>query len=467
MMCPLHLKRTAAVAISIMEQQNLWQNVLSEIELTITKGTFQTFFRDTFLQGVENNIATVACPSSYIRTLIESRYYSLLKNSLDRLTKTNNSLVFVIQKKTLQDKPQNLGPLFDYTGPQANDEARRIHLRPDFTFQNFAVSSSNQMAYAAAQAIVEKPGTSYNPLFLYGGVGVGKTHLTQAIGHALLTQNPDLKIIYCMGEEFTNEIIEAIREKNTKSFKGKYRSAQILMVDDIQFIAGKTAVQEEFFHTFNILHRDGSQIILISDRPPSEIERLEERLRSRFEGGLIIDIQPPDFELRAAILLIKASSLNLDLPMDMVKLIAANIEDTRRLEGFLRRLLTETKTRKVNLTPDIINQLLGITDKDQEKAKRNISFKDVVENVALYYNLKIVHLKGPKRDRSIAIPRQILYYLLRTELNLTLKEIGEFCGGRDHTTVIHGVEKIANLLPSSEKIREDIKIIKERVYRPS
>lgn len=448
-----------------MDNNSLWQNVLSELELALSRGTFQTFFKETNLAEIKDSVATVACPSPYIRTLVEGRYYSLLKASLDRLTKKNNSLVFIIEKRLLPEKRENLGPLFA-SGENATEAARRVHLRADFTFKNFAVSSSNQMAYAAAQAVAEKPGTSYNPLFLYGGVGVGKTHLMQAIGHSLLEQRPNLKVIYCMGEEFTNEIIEAIREKNTKSFKGRYRSAQILLIDDIQFIAGKNAVQEEFFHTFNILHREGSQIVMTSDRPPSEIERLEERLRSRFEGGLIIDIQSPDFELRAAILLIKAVSLNISLPMDVAQLIAANIEDTRRLEGFLRRLTTEIQIKKIPLTPESVSQLLGMSKNENKTAQRSVSFKEVIEKVADHYNLKIAQLKGPKRDQNIAVPRQILYYLLRTELGLTLEEVGEICGGRDHTTVIHGVEKITALLPASERIRQEVKDIKQKIYRP-
>ncbi|MDP3998361.1 MAG: chromosomal replication initiator protein DnaA [bacterium] len=450
-----------------MDLKNLWQNVLAELELTLTRGTFQTFFKDTSLFKIESCVAVIACPSSYIRTLVENRYYSLLKASLDRLTKQNNSLVFIVEKKIVTEQREEIGPLFAYKETPVTEAARLAHLRSDFVFKNFAVSSSNQMAYAAAQAVAEKPGTSYNPLFLYGGVGVGKTHLMQAIGHALLGENPALKLIYCMGEEFTNGIIEAIREKNTKSFKGKYRSAQILLIDDIQFIAGKTAVQEEFFHTFNILHREGAQIVMTSDKPPSEINRLEERLRSRFEGGLIIDIQEPDFELRAAILLIKAASLDLDLPMDAAQLIAANVEDTRRLEGFLRRLASEIQTKKKPLTLELVGQLLGTNQNDGEKNKKPVSFKEIIEVVAVYYNLKINQLKGPRRARPIALPRQILYYLLRTEANLTLEEIGEFCGGRDHTTVIHGVDKITALLPTSERIREDVKNIKQRVYRPN
>lgn len=455
-----------ALSFKSMDNNSLWQNVLSELELTLSRGTFQTFFKETSLTEIKDSVATIACPSPYIRTLVEGRYYSLLKASLDRLTKKNNSLVFIIEKRLPPEKKESLGPLFSSGEKDTAEIARQAHLRSDFTFKNFAVSSSNQMAYAAAQAVAEKPGTSYNPLFLYGGVGVGKTHLMQAIGHSLLEQRPNLKVIYCMGEEFTNEIIEAIREKNTKYFKSRYRSAQTLLIDDIQFIAGKNAVQEEFFHTFNTLHREGAQIILTSDRSPSEIERLEERLRSRFEGGLIIDIQHPDFELRAAILLIKAVSLNLNLPMDVAQLIAANIEDTRRLEGFLRRLTTEIQIKKILLTPEAVSQLLGMSKNENRTTQRSVSFKEVIEKVADYYNLKIAQLKGPKRDRNIAAPRQILYYLLRTELGLTLEEVGEICGGRDHTTVIHGVEKITALLPASEKIRQEVKDIKQKIYRP-
>lgn len=442
-----------------------WKTILAELEVTLTRGTFQTLFSQTQLLSLEGDVATIACSNTYLRDLIEKRYYSLLKNLLDKKNKRNNSLVFVVQKTEAKPpKNQDLGPLFEKTAPALEEVARKAHLRGDFTFENFCVSSSNQMAYAAAQAVVKKPGTAYNPLFLYGGVGVGKTHLMQAIGHALLAKKPNFKVIYCMSEEFTNEIIEAIKERNTKTFKTKFRGTDILLLDDVQFIAGKMTVQEEFFHTFNVLYREGKQIVLISDRPPLEIAKLEARLRSRFEGGLTIDIQPPDFELRTAILLTKAKPYGLELPMDIAKLVAANIEDTRRLEGFLRRLLTEVETKKVPLTPELVSQLLGTTGGPEEKGGGKVSFKEFIEGVVSFYDLKIHQLKGPKRAKPIAYPRQVLMYLLRTDLNLTLEEVGEILGGRDHTTVIHGVEKITNLLPVSEKIREEIRLIREKVY---
>jgi len=448
-----------------MENIKLWQTVLGEIELQVSKPVFQTFFAGTAIVSLENNIATVGCPNPLIQKMIETRYYSLLKNILDKHTSANNSLVFIA--KRLESRPpteqKETGPLFEETGlsPSA---ARRAHLQPEFTFENFAVSSSNQVAHAASQAVVKNPGSAYNPLFLYGGVGVGKTHLMQAVGQAILKKNPGLKLIYCTGEDFTNEIIEAIRQKNTKFFKSRYRGADVLLLDDVQFIAGKERVQEEFFHTFNTLQRDGVQVVLTSDRSPSEIARLEERLRSRFDGGLTIDISPPDFELRTAILLIKAKSLKIDLPMDLAQFVAANIEDTRRLEGFLRRLLTEGETKNTPITLEFARSILGKTNGAEPLLKRRINSAEVLAVVAERFGLKVSGLKGPKRDRALVFPRQIAMHILRVDCGYPLAQIGGDIGGRDHTTVMHGVEKISTLLSTKESLREDISWIKKRLW---
>jgi len=295
-----------------MNTENLWRSVLAEIELSVSKPTFQTQFANTTLLSFENGVATVGVPNPMFRTMIESRYYSLVKSLLDTHAKTNTSVLFVVAPK--KDRPSAaVGPLFSSSLPEMPKDiaytTKRLHIRPESTFERFAVSSSNQIAYAAATAVTKEPGTAYNPLFIYGGVGVGKTHLMHAVANAMLAKKPTTKIVYCMGEEFLNEIVEAIQTKSARQFKQKYRSAQLLLVDDVQFIAGKQTAQEEFFHTFNAVHREGGQIILTSDRPPGEISRLEDRLRSRFEGGLIVDISPPDFELRAAIVNIKSQSL--------------------------------------------------------------------------------------------------------------------------------------------------------------
>jgi len=446
--------------------ETTWKNILEEIKLSVSKVYFQTLFQNSSLVSLENHIATIGCPSPYIQGLIESRYYSLIKDIFDRQTKDNNSLVFTV--KPIIKNTSDIGPLFSdmpTTFPQFSQEIHQTHLRPDYTFADFAVSSVNQLPYAAATAVAKNPGVAYNPLFLWGGVGVGKTHLMQAIGHEILKNSSQVKIIYCMGEEFTNEIINAIRSKNTEAFKRKYRTAKVLLIDDIQFIAGKTTVQEEFFHTFNTLQREGGQIVLTSDRPPEEIAKLEDRLRSRFEAGLIIDIPKPDFELRTAILLIKAKQRGIELPMDVAQAISANIDSNRKMEGFLVRLLSEMETKKISLTPELVNSLLGKSVEDNGRLKKQIKPKQIMEMVAEYYNLKITQLKSPTRLKNVALPRQVLMYLLRTELGIPLMEVGSFLGGRDHSTIIHGVDKITNLLSINEDLRVDISEIKQRLNK--
>jgi chromosomal replication initiator protein len=447
-----------------MENPKLWQLVLDELEIQISKPVFATFFKETSLLSLERGVATVGCNNPLVQKMIETRYYSLLKNILDKHTGEQNSLVFVVSRG--EETKKDSGPLFEKSEVFAPDVARLAHLRPDFTFDNFAVSSSNQMAHAAAVAVSRSPGDAYNPLFLYGGVGVGKTHLMQAVGHVFLEKNPSFKLIYCMGEEFTNEIIEAIRNKTTQRFKEKYRSARALLIDDIQFIAGKNAVQEEFFHTFNAIQREGGQVILTSDRPPAEIARLEERLRSRFEGGLTIDIGEPDFELRCAILLIKAKQRGIGLPMDVAQVLAANISSTRKLEGILIRLATEAQTKKILLTPDLAKSVLGKTSQETGP-KRRVGAEEVLETVAVRFSLKVTSLRGPKRDRSLAFPRQIAMHILRIDCGFPLMDIGDALGGRDHTTVMHGVEKISTLLSTDEKLREDISWIKNKIWGSS
>ena len=458
-----------------MNKEKIWFIVLENLKLSLSSANFTTWLSRTFIVQIkeideQRQIVEIGCPSSFISTTIENRYYALIKNTLDQITKKKNDLVFVIKEDLSQTKKvtDKKGTLFDQI-PQAKENEdfqealKKFGLRPDFNFETFAVSSTNQMAHAAAVAVSQSLSKAYNPLFLYGGVGVGKTHLMQAIAHVILQKNPKTKIVYCMGEEFTNEIVNAIREKTTKEFKEKYRSAKLLMVDDIQFIAGKTTVQEEFFHTFNAVWRAGGQIVLTSDRHPEEISKLEDRLRSRFEGGLIIDIQPPDFELRAAILLIKAQQKGLKLPMDIAQLIASNITSTRKLEGFLIRLMTELQTKKENLTPELVKAILGKTN-DMVIPQKLVKPKEVISAIANFYNLRSFDLIGPKRDKKIALPRQIIMYLLRNDLKTPFMEIGRFLGDRDHTTVMYGVEKITNLLPTSEDLRVDILGIRKKLY---
>ncbi len=455
-----------------MNKEKIWQTVLENLKITLSSASFNTWFPQTFIVRVktldkDRQITEIGCPNPFVSQTVENRYYGLIKEALDQATGKKNNLVFIVKPLPAPRRQQSRReePLFEkpQERPEVAEAIERAGLRPDFNFDTFAVSSTNQMAHAAAQAVAKSPGKAYNPLFLYGGVGVGKTHLMQAIGNAVLTRNPRTRIVYCTGEEFTNEIVEAIRKKTTDEFKKKYRTVRILLVDDIQFIGGKEKIQEEFFHTFNAIWKIGGQIVLTSDRPPQEISKLEARLRSRFEGGLTIDIQPPDFELRTAILLIKAQQRGFKLPMDVAQLIASNITSTRRLEGFLTRLISEVQTRNVPLTPELTTALLGDIN-GLETPKRIVKPKEAISAVASYFDLKISDLTGARRLKQIVLPRQILMYLLRTELKLPLMEVGRLLGGRDHTTIIHGVEKITNLLPTSEDLRVDIAGIRKRLY---
>ena len=457
-----------------MDKDKIWQTVLENLKLTLSSANFATWFPQTFINQIKevdkkHQIMEIASPSSFIRDTIENRYYGLIKEALDKTTKKKNDLTFIVKQlkePKAKEKEGKKGPLFEKAKPEkstAQESIVRAGLRADFNFEAFAVNATNQMAHAAANAVAESPGKAYNPLFLYGGVGVGKTHLMQAVGAAILERRPRLNIIYCMGEEFTTEIVDAIRKKTTKQFKDKYRSARVLLIDDIQFIAGKTMVQEEFFHTFNAIWRVGGQIVLTSDRRPDEISNLEARLRSRFEGGLTIDIQDPDFELRTAIILIKAQQRRIKLPMDVAQLIAGNITSTRRLEGFLVRLLTEAKTKNEAITPELTSALLGTTDAETFP-KRIVKPREILSVVANHYNFKNRELLGPRRPKKLALARQVLMYLLRTELKMPLMDIGQFLGNRDHTTIMHGVDKITNLLPESEETRVDIAGIKQKLY---
>lgn len=459
------------------ESQNelLWKKVLSELQLEVSPAVFNTLFKQTQLKDIASDVATIAVISPMIQRMIETRYYTLLKKTIDKYTQGNTSLLFTVDSKLKRIAPQahkeEIGPLFQQDVEPSSFALllQRNKIKPESTLENYAVSGTNQLAYAAATHVAQNPGISYNPLFIYGGVGVGKTHLMQGIGIALLKKDPNYRIVYCNSEDFTNEIIEAIRNKTTTQFRNKYRKAQLLCIDDIQFIAGKDTVQEEFFHTFNAIIQERGQIILTSDKPPTEIPRLEARIRSRLEGGLIIDISPPDFELRVAILLIKAKQRNVELPVELAKIIANSISDTRGLEGALVRVSTEATLRGIPLTEELVYRVLGKQPHvglSEAEGGRQASKDEFIESVCTYYNLKVTQIKGKKRDASIALPRQILMYLLRTELNVGLTEIGFLIGGRDHTTVIHAVDKISTLVKSNDRIREDIMGIKKLIYEP-
>ncbi len=466
-----------------MNKKKLWQTTLGQLQLNLSRANFSTWFKQTQIveikkinpplspQGEAENkprqLITIAVPNSYIKNTLENRYLGQIKEALDKLNQKENEVQIIIKKP--EQKTQDTGPLFSIDFAKENKKAisraiRASHLNPQFTFKNFAVSSSNEMAHAAAQAVAKNPGKTYHLLFLYGGVGVGKTHLSHAIGHEILENNPDAAVIYCTSEDFTNGIVEAIRNKTTHLFRQKYRSAKALVIDDIQFIGGKETVQEEFFHTFNAIHAEGGQIVLTSDCLSHEIKGLENRLRSRFEGGLTIDVQEPNLELRAAILLIKAKQKGQVLPMDAAQLIAEKITSTRRLEGFLTRLISQSQLKNQPITPDFCLDLMGEEPLNNNLTKRGIRPKEILNLVADFYNLKPTQLRGPKRAKPIVFPRQIAMYLIRKELETPYMEVGHLFGGRDHTTVMHAENKIDKMVLISEDLRLDLSSLKKKIY---
>jgi chromosomal replication initiator protein len=450
------------------DNNNLWHDILESLKVSVSPAIFSTWFSQTHLDSLDEEknrfVAQIGCNTSYVKSTIENRYYGLIQDSLVKSLGKNCDLIFIVKQNPnkTSDKEDSFAPLF---GEDKNKDDQLLvafthsHIKPGFSFENFAVSSSNQMAWAAADAVSKNPGTAYNPLFIWGGVGVGKTHLMNAIGHQIINANASAKVLLCSGEEFTNDIVEGIRNRTTQSFRNKYRKLDALFIDDIQFIAGKDAVQEEFFHTFNAVTGAGGQVVLTSDKPPSEISKLEERLKSRFEAGLIVDISQPDFELRCAILQIKTKERGLEVPMDIIQMIASNIESARKIEGFLIKLISEAKLRKIEISQEFVQSLLG-KGIETNGLKIKASPSDIILAVSKYYSIGKRALLGESRARPVSLPRQILMYLLRTQLQLPLEEVGRVVGGKDHTTVMHAVNKITNLVSTNVQIREDILGIK-------
>lgn len=438
---------------------DVWKKTLEEIEVEISKARFATFFRQTSLTSIENNIATIAAPNFMVAQYLEGNYYSLIKKVLDKHTRQSLSLIF--EAKSKNEKKDDAGPLFSKKESVPVVQKRRpSRIQEDYTFDTFAVSDSNQLAYTAAQAVSEDLGGKYNPLFLYGSVGVGKTHLMNAIANSVYQENPDATIVYLTTEEFTNEVVEAIQYKSTPQLRRKFRNVSLLLLDDIQFLSGKEKVQEELFHTFNALIGKRGQVIFSSDRPPHEIKKIEARLASRFEGGLSVDIEPPDFELRTAILLIKSAKHGINLTPELAKRAAEKITDSRALEGFLLKLMSQMSAEKATtVTEKIIDKCLGKSKEEKSVAHPD----DVISAVCDYFNIKPTQLKGSRREASLVKPRHICMFLLKEELKLSFVEIGNLLGGRDHTTVMHGVDKITKLSSSSENVNEEILLIKSRV----
>lgn len=440
----------------------LWKSLLDTARVSVSDAYFKAWFIPTHLVSIQENgerfIAEIGCNSMFTKNNLEKNQFGFIQETLEKALEAPVDLLFVIKQKpqdtALEQKPAPLFDSIEKDQESIRQAILRSGVRLTYTFANFAVSSSNQMAHAAAEAVAGEPGSAYNPLFIWGGVGVGKTHLMHAVGHHLLRLDSSITIVACTGEQFTNDIVEGIKTKSTQKVREKYRKVQVLLLDDVQFIAGKDTVQEEFFHTFNTLVGAGSQVILTSDRPPSEIAKLEDRLRSRFEAGLIVDIAQPDFELRCAIVAIKSQEKGIELDSDLVQLIAGNVDTARKMEGVLTALIMKAKLNKLPLTRDLVESIIGKGEGSMETQVK-VTPHELIDAVSKYFSIGKRALLSDSRVKTVAQPRQILMYMLRTQLGLPLDEVGRIVG-RDHTTVMHAVDKITNLASNNVNIRTDL-----------
>ncbi len=441
--------------------KNLWDKTLNIIKSELSEVSFNTWIKSCEPISISSDTLKISVPNSFTQDILDKRYKDLVANSIKAVCSKLYTIEFIIMSDNYE-KDENKS-----NTPQAsksitvNDEMSST-LNPKYTFNSFVIGNSNRFAHAASLAVAESPAKAYNPLFIYGGVGLGKTHLMHAIGHYILDGNPNAKVVYVSSEKFTNELINAIKDDKNEEFRNKYRNVDILLIDDIQFIAGKERTQEEFFHTFNALHDANKQIILSSDRPPKEIPTLEDRLRSRFEWGLIADIQVPDFETRMAILKKKADVENLNVANEVMGYIATRIKSNiRELEGALIRIIAYSSLTNREVTVDLASEALkDIISKKQGKHVTIDSIQDVVSS---YFNLRVDDLKSQRRTRNVAYPRQIAMYLSRKLTDMSLPKIGEEFGGRDHTTVIHAYEKISENLKTDDSLQNTVNDITKKL----
>lgn len=442
----------------------IWQKALDIMEKQVSKPSYETWLKSAKPLQFNNHTMLIEVPNDFARDWLESRYYDLIKDSLEEITNKEVRLSFVLPNS--EEAPVKVEPVPATVETAKNnpEEIVPTYLNPRYTFDTFVVGNSNRFAHAAALAVAESPAKSYNPLFIYGGVGLGKTHLMQAIGHFVLDTDPRKKVVYLSSEKFTNELINAIRDDKTVKFRDKYRNMDILLIDDIQFLASKERTQEEFFHTFNDLYEANKQIIISSDRPPKEIPTLEDRLRSRFEWGLITDIQPPDLETRIAILRKRAKLENLQVSNEVITYIADHVHSNiRELEGALTRVILYSSVKHSQITTELAGEAL----KDILPAQKPkiITLGIIQKIVADHFNLRIEDFKAKKRTRSVAFPRQIAMYLCREMTDNSLPKIGDEFGGRDHTTVMHAHEKITNDLKENENLKMTLNEIKNQILK--
>lgn len=467
-----------------MKDDQLWKIALGQLELQVSQGNFLTWFRQTKVKERTPNTITIETDSPFAYEWLSRKYYQVILQTLQGLDQAIMKVEFSIssqsnQKRAVrknfhivaQKQPRSqavekgeLAPAAETTPhikPIIGPTTKQFN--PKYTFESYIIGPSNEIAHAACRAVAAKPGEAYNPLFIYGGVGLGKTHLLQAIGNTLFAQNPATKVMYVSAEKFINEFVQALQHRKTHEFKKNYRDVDVFIIDDVQFLAGKDVIQEELFHTFNALHSQNKQVILSSDRPPSAISTFQERLSSRLAGGMIADIKKPDYETRLAILEAKAHLHGIDVDHDALTFIAKNIQkNVRELEGALNRVIAYCELHNTRASLEYTTKVLeGILDQAQHKT---VNMKQIIEAVSVYYSVPASDLCGKCRKKEIVRPRQVAMYLLRKENNISFPSIGEYFGGRDHTTAMHACDKIEKLLEHDQELGQEINFLKEKLY---
>ena len=464
-----------------MTNYEIWQAILAEFEIALSKANFTTWFKNTGICSYENSQATICVPTAFAKSWLEKKYHADIIKALERITnKPIKRVEYKVEnlKNVLERECQTLSgttnivanqqetaPVLVAGAPFGQKQClgAKFGLNPKYVFITFIVGKGNELAHAAAQAVVSRPGEAYNPLFIYGGVGLGKTHLLQAIGHSLLDANPNLRILFVSSEKFTNDYVSSIKEGRAKEFTERYRSVDLFLIDDIQFIAGKEGTQEAFFHTFNELHQQNKQVVMTSDRPPKAIPALEDRLRSRFEWGMIADIAAPDLETRVAILQSKSQEKHFPLAPESVQQIAVVIQSNiRELEGALNKVIAFHQLKNIKPTKETIRSVLSTFE--NQNMKRSLTPKDLLLTVSDFYGVNPEDIVGKSREKRLATPRQIIMYLLREELKMSYPAIGAELGGRDHTTAMHAHTKIGLGVENEPKLKQELEGIRQRLY---
>lgn len=444
-----------------MDTSSAWQTVLGELEVSLSKANFTTWFKNTRLLSHKDGEVIIGVPNIFTKEWLENKYNKQISDALHKALPEVKTISYRVGTSIPKEEVIEEVETIEKENERLEKESDEIFVSR-YSFDSFVVGDTTKLAFAAAQSVAKNPGATYNPLFIYGGVGLGKTHLMQAIANEILKKDPKKKIEYVSSEKFTTDFIASLN-KQSNGFKDKYRGVDVLLIDDMQFLAGKEQTQVEFFHTFNTLHQTGKQIVIASDRPPKSIPTLEERLRSRFEWGLIVDIQPPDLETRIAILELKSKAKGFHIPLEALDYIAKQIpNNVRELEGALNRICAYCELN--NLEPNLKNVSNILGGLLAGSKRRTLSPKQVIEKTADFYDIGIDELTGSKRDKEIVLPRQIAMYIMREELHLSYPKIAKEVGRKDHTTIMHGVEKIEKDIDSNERLRQEINLIKERIY---